>query len=166
MSALFHSYLCGRKATEWLINMQDLYKLVTRFRTAIDEAKENREFIQDFRFCNFPQGCCDDTCDLLAKYLHEHGIRTTQASGIYCDGNPENNTNHAWLLLDNITVIDITGDQFKWDDIFLRNNNPIYIGSENNFYHLFEDIRVYENFDVNSQPRLHGLYQKIKEYIR
>ena len=73
----------------------------------------------------------------MAQYLLEHGIRTHQVLGAYRDGIFENNTGHAWLIKGKI-IIDITGDQFRYDRIFLNFNEPVYVGRENEFYRLFE----------------------------
>lgn len=89
--------------------MNKIYELAKEFRDAIEEAKEDGEFVKDIRFRHFPSGCCDDTCELLAQYLLEHGIGTRQVLGAYRDGISENNTGHAWLIKGRI-IIDITGD--------------------------------------------------------
>lgn len=145
--------------------MDDIYKLVNQFRSAIESAKNAREFVRDLRFRQFPTGCCDDTCDLLAHYLLEHGIRSRQIVGTYSDGNPENNTGHAWLQLDDQTIIDITGDQFKYYNIFLNFDKAIYIGYKNNFYKLFKRVEIYENCKIDDNSRLLSLYQTIMKYI-
>lgn len=99
--------------------MEKLYQLASHFRKAIDKAWENGEFFKDIRFCRFPSGCCDDSCDLLGKYLDKHGYHTRQIAGTYRDGAFEDITGHAWLLYDNSTIIDITGDQFTvWVVLF------------------------------------------------
>ena len=144
--------------------MDKIYELAKKYRNAIEEAKEEGEFIKDVRFCQFPLGCCDDACDLLAQYLLEHGIRTHQVLGAYRDGIFENNTGHAWLIKGKI-IIDITGDQFRYDRIFLNFNEPVYVGRENEFYRLFERDRICENIDIKSNVRLYNLYKTISKYL-
>ena len=144
--------------------MDKIYELAKKYRNAIEEAKEEGEFIKDVRFCQFPSGCCDDACDLLAQYLLEHGIRTHQVLGAYRDGIFENNTGHAWLIKGKI-IIDITGDQFRYDRIFLNFNEPVYVGRENEFYRLFERDRICENIDIKSNVRLYNLYKTISKYL-
>ena len=39
MSALFHSYLCGRKAAEWLIHMTDAEKKLLQAQHRLEEAQ-------------------------------------------------------------------------------------------------------------------------------
>lgn len=54
----------------------DIYKIAEQFRCAIVSAKHNGEFDVRDRMHNFPGGCCDDACDLLAYYLrYEYGIQ-------------------------------------------------------------------------------------------
>ena len=58
---------------------QDVYNIAVNFRKAIIEAKANREFSFQDRMIKFPNGCCDDSCDLLAYYLYEtYYIHTKQ----------------------------------------------------------------------------------------
>ena len=84
--------------------------------------------------------------------------------GAYRDGIAENNTGHAWLIKGRI-IIDITGDQFRYDRIFLNFNVPVYVGKENDFYRLFERDRICENTDIKSNVRLYNLYKTISKYI-
>ena len=146
--------------------MKNLYQLVECFRFAIEEAVANREFYGDCRFQSFPRGCCDDTCDLLAEFLAEHNIKTLQVVGDYYDGNPENNTSHAWLCLDEEIIIDITGDQFKWDNTFLRFDKPIYIGPKTDFYRLFEIRNVAESCNIHNNPRLADIFERLQKYLK
>ena len=79
--------------------------------------------IEDFnienRMSNFPRGCCDDASDLLAYYLLEkYNIHTEQGNGVYCDDNPEHTTNHAWLIVNGESYIDITATQFMFCGAF------------------------------------------------
>ena len=52
------------------MKIQDIYSVAVSFHAAILEAKYNREFDRRDRMSNFPYGCCDDSCDLLAYYLY------------------------------------------------------------------------------------------------
>ena len=75
----------------------DIYRIAGQFRCAIVRAKRNGEFNFRDRMYNFPSGCCDDACDLLAYYLQrEYGITSCQGNGIYRDEDADNTTNHAW----------------------------------------------------------------------
>ena len=152
--------------------MKDIKRLANQFRDAIHLAKDAGEFYKDVLFCNFPRGCCGDASDLLAQFLLENGIRTYSVSGTYRDGSFDNTQSHAWLLTNNQTIIDITGDQFRYNPVFLNYDKSVYVGAEDHFYKLFEveDNGVYENFGIDAlgdmcQPRLNGLYQKIIKYI-
>ena len=145
--------------------MDELYSLVSSFRNAIDAACENDEFYKDIRFRRFPSGCCDDSCDLLGKYLEENGYHTQQAMGTYRDGAFEDITGHAWLLYNNSTIIDITGDQFKRNSLFFNFDKPVYIGENNAFHRMFDVDRICKNCDVTTNTRLLALYQIIERYL-
>lgn len=145
--------------------MDELYSVVSHFRNAIDTAWENGEFVKDIRFCRFPSGCCDDTCDLLGKYLKDKGYHTQQVMGTYRDGAFEDITGHAWLLYNKSTIIDITGDQFKMDPLFHNFDKPVYIGENNAFHRMFDIDRICENCNINGNDRLLELYQIIERYL-
>lgn len=53
------------------LDKNEIYNIAISFRTAIIKAKQNEEFTNKDRMFNFPSGCCDDSCDLLAYYLHD-----------------------------------------------------------------------------------------------
>ena len=151
--------------------MKDIIRLVNQFRDAMDVARDEGEFDKDFSFYKFPRGCCGDASDLLAQFLLENVIRTYYVCGTYRDGSFENSQSHAWLLTDNQTIIDITGDQFRDNPDFLNYDKSVYVGAEDDFHRLFEveDRDVRENgldaLGSMCQPRLNGLYRKIIKYI-
>jgi hypothetical protein len=87
-------------------------------------------------------------------------------------GDFEDTQSHAWLLTDNNIIIDITGDQFKYNNIFLNYDKSTYVGEIDDFHKLFEvEARdCYEHFGINGlgtagHSRLWGLYNAIKKYI-
>jgi hypothetical protein len=118
--------------------MKDIIQLANQFREAIEVAKEERAFYNDIVFCNFPVGCCGDTCDLLGQFLLDNDIKIYYVRGTYRDGLFEHMQTHAWLLTDNQNIIDITGDQFRYTPYLLNYNKSVYVGLENDFYRLFE----------------------------
>ena len=62
-----------------MIDLQELYQiqqLAERFRHAIEDAQEAREFVNHPPLRYFPRGCCEVASDLLAEYLRENGIDT------------------------------------------------------------------------------------------
>ncbi len=142
---------------------QDIFNIAVAFRAAILEAKYNREFDRRDRMSNFPGGCCDDACDLLAYYLYTvYDINTKQGNGVYRDNNPNNTTNHAWLVMDDGMVIDITINQFEF---FSKYDEGVYVGKENSFYKHLEDKRIYDNCDIIQNPRLWRDYQTVMSNI-
>lgn len=145
------------------LSENSIYNIAKSFRSAIVVAKQNREFSFRDRMSNFPGGCCDDSCDLLAYYLYAtYGLHTKQGNGVYRDNNPYNTTNHAWLILENGIMIDITADQF---DFFAEYAEGVYVGRENYFYRNLEDRRCYENYDISQNTRLWNDYQIIMNHV-
>lgn len=142
----------------------DIYNIAASFRSAIIVAKQNREFSGRDRISNFPSGCCDDSCDLLAYYLYDrYKIYTVQGNGVYRDNNPYNTTNHAWLVMNGDTIIDITGNQFEFCSRFVE---EVYVGKENSFYEMLEEKRFYKNCDIAQNERLWNDYQIIISYMQ
>lgn len=145
------------------LSENDIYNIAASFRSAIIVAKQNREFSGRNRMSNFPDGCCDDSCDLLAYYLYDrYKIYTEQGNGVYRDNNPYNTTNHAWLVMNGDTIIDITGDQFKFCAGFAE---EVYVGKENSFYEKLEEKRIYKNCDISQNEQLWIFYQIIMSYM-
>lgn len=144
------------------LEIQELFSIIVPFRKAIVNALLNREFSRKDRMSNFPYGCCDDSCDLLGYYLYDQfQINTKHINGVYRDSIPEEITNHAWLLLDDI-IIDITADQFS---SLIENNNGVYVGVENEFYQQLEDKQTLLNYDISENQRLWNDYQIILQYL-
>ena len=144
------------------LEIQELFSIIVPFRKAIVNALLNREFSRKDRMSNFPYGCCDDYCDLLAYYLYDRfQINTNQINGVYRDSIPEEITNHAWMLLDDI-IIDITADRFS---SLIENDNGVYVGVESEFYQLLEDKQTLLNYDIREDQRLWNDYQIILKYL-
>lgn len=151
-------------------NMEALKDLVRDFRFAIDKAIVDGCFFYDVRFSHFPNGCCDDTCYLLSQYLIDHGYYCDVITGSYYDGIPYNNMNHSWIRLQNGLIIDITGDQFKYNSLF-KFDLPVYIGAETDMHKKFAERRFIEKggISLTDSPcrveRMKSLYRIICSYI-
>lgn len=144
------------------ISKEEIYNIAVSFRTAIIKAKQNREFSKKDRMSNFPGGCCDDSCDLLAYYLHDKfQIHAKQVNGVYHDNHFYNKTNHVWLIVNDI-ITDITADQFP---SLIEYVNGIYVGSDSEFYKQLDDIKFVDNYNIKESPRLWQDYQVILKYI-
>ena len=107
------------------------------FRKAIERALEADRLCRTV-IGSFPSGCCGYTSDLLQRYLAEKGIATRYISGTYRDYSINDSQSHAWLELNDGTIVDITGDQFRFEPYPLQNDCPVYCGKPNDFYNLFE----------------------------
>ena len=150
---------------------KNIYSLVTKFRKAVERAQNEGAFKEDQILSRFPKGCCGIISSLLAKYLFENGINSYEVSGTFRSENPEETQSHAWLMLEDNTIVDITGDQFKYNEIFLYYSEKVYVGAMNEFYELFEDVEKFpyrdyteETSKINIQNKKN--YEIILSYIQ
>ena len=144
------------------LRREAIYGIAVSFRTAIIKAKQNQKFDRKDRMSNFPSGCCDDACDLLAFYLYdEFQINAKQVNGVYRDDNCYNTRNHVWLIVNDL-IIDITADQFP---TLIKHVNGIYVGTDGVFYKHLEDIKFQNNYNIKESLRLWNDYQIISKYI-
>lgn len=146
------------------MEQQELYNLAVQFRHAIMEAKWNREFHSGAdRMNNFPGGCCDDSADLFGYYLwSEYQIQSKQGNGVYRDDDPENTTNHAFTILGDGMIVDLTADQFWY---FSDSSDGIYVGPEIDFYSHLEEKNTYEHCDITCNKRLRHDYEAIRRHL-
>lgn len=141
----------------------EIYNIAEKFRLAILDAKFDRRFHYRDRMSNFPRGCCDDASDLFAYYLMEkYNLYTKQGNGTYCDKNPYNSTNHAWLVLDRKIIIDITATQFMFCGAFSKD---IYVGKSFSFYKNLDRVKIVKNYDITQSERLWNDYKIIMSYM-
>lgn len=148
------------------------------FRNAIDIAIKNDEFREIYPFYNFPNDCCDFTCDLLGQYLLEKGIATHQVNGV---SKFDESWHHVWLKTNDGVLIDITGDQFIGRISQLTENpEAVYVGKEAEIHNIFcrerrnasntnfIDENEFTSFDKQPNPRqktLIKLYDIISQYL-
>jgi len=147
--------------------MKRIEELAQRFRTAIEKAAEAGEADELNFFSRYPVGCCGDASDLLAEFFFANGIIAKYVCGT-CYHNNEMQS-HAWLLVDDTVIVDITGDQFKFNPIYYNFDRRVYVGASNKFYELFEvdslrDIHGYSSTALSTY-RLKKLYSTIIKYL-
>lgn len=155
--------------------IRKILELATKFRIAIESAKNNGRFSADQHFRDFPNGCCGITSELLAKFLMENGIKCklTYIVGTYRDYSLELSS-HAWLKIDNNIIVDITGDQFKYYPVPLNFYENVYVGLYNYFYNLFEidleeicnNYYPLDNSYIRNYLSRRKLYEIILEYVK
>ena len=151
-------------------------KLATQFRNALDAAHRAGEFAEDpwFKSTAFPKGCCGDVCYLLEHYLLEQGIPTYHVWGEYNDENPNNYQSHAWLLTTDFShTIDITGDQFIDNPLFLNYSHKVYVGKQDELHHMFkvEERNIRDSCRLSElrcmdESRLPRIYSTVINYIK
>ena len=144
------------------LSEEELLAVAINFREAIMAAKRAGRFTWRDRMHNFPGGCCDDSCDLLAHHLRkEYGIASIQRNGVYRDGNEYNTTNYVWLLVYGEIIIDLTVTQFPFG---FNMPNGLYFGKENVHYRKMK-ANPQGNYDINNSERLLNDYNIIMEYM-
>ena len=116
---------------------------------------------------DFPSGACGYASELLQRYLWEKGVFTLYVSGQY--GHGWSAQNHAWLETREGTVIDITGDQFKYKTP--RFTDPVYVGPrENGFHNMFDRGEpAFYRKDTDSicdDTRLDDRYRAVIKHLR
>lgn len=69
-----------------------------------------------------------------------------------------------WLVMDNNTIVDITGDQFA---VLVGFNEEVYVGKKNSFYKRLERERkqISENYNIVQDARLWNDYKIIMSYV-
>lgn len=150
-------------------NICYIEKLSLSFRNAIEKALQNGDFVDNLVYSRFPHGCCGMTSDLLAFFFESHNIKAKYVCGITSRGETLISQSHAWLLIDETIIVDITGDQFKLDKCFYNFDKKVFVGKHHPFYSLFvvdpeKDIQEYKDFDFLSFS-LKNLYNRIIKYI-
>jgi len=160
------------------MNVREIEYLSSKFRSGIEKAYEYRMFTQQ-PFSNFPNGCCGDAPDLLAQYLIDNSqgrnIQCKYVYGTYEYDQFDNKFGHAWLVVNDSIIVDITADQrqFKNKRIFPQDViGPCFVGKKSEFHSLFE-IDIYQCRKIyglqylgeNAYTRLKTLYEVILDHI-
>ena len=146
------------------MELQELYDIALNFRKAIMEAKWEREFYSPSdRMNNFPGVCCDDSADLFGYYLREkYNITSKQGNGIYRARNSYNTRNHAFTILEDGTIIDLTADQFP---AFSDCPDGIYVGPQISFHRRLDRKTKGDHCDITRTERLWHDYEAISKYL-
>ena len=91
-------------------------ELASAYRAAICSAHQDGRFVNDIPFKSFPQGCCGNTCYLLAEHLRQVGINTIWYS------TERRDWSHAWLVVKDERVKEPTTNN---QDLFLAERTNI-----------------------------------------
>lgn len=148
--------------------MDTVLKLATEFRSAIEAAEAAGEFQHDICFYRFPTACCGDATDLLGQYFMDHGIPSKYVCGTYYYGRDSyDSQSHAWLLLDDGRIADITADQFNGQRLYSHDYRPVYVGEMDAAYKIFEVEpcrNIHDNVGIQGIARLSELYKIILKW--
>ena len=149
--------------------MTELEVIAQKFRAAIEKAIDAGE--QEDFFRKFPTGQCGHTTDMLIQYLLDQGYQhVIYVNGRYCGDNWDDHWSHTWLE-HNGTIVDITGDQFKYHPLPLKYDVPVYVGMVDRWHKLFdiEHGSYHEHRGLEkSWTNYHELvrwYEIIKKYL-
>lgn len=156
-----------------MVNKYKTTDLANKFRKGIENAQASGEFNKRSILEYFPNGCCDLTSELLAKYFIENGIKNIQrVHGSYYVYYDENES-HVWILIDNEIIVDITGDQYKNNKSPFVFSNKVYVGNPTDFHNSFEKYEKEKYSGILSSektslgnPSDNEVYEIIKKYIR
>ncbi len=153
---------------------EELLYEATRFRRAIEKAKDAGEFdSQQFkaeRMKNFPYDCCDDTADLFTHYLyHEFEIDSIRINASYYDKQLKRDCYHDWQVTEG-WLIDLTGDQFENDRSIPIKAEAIYVGQMDDFHRQFKIRRQEHSCGIECLgdgcwDRMYGLYGAIMRHL-
>lgn len=151
-----------------MIEDDELFKIASTFRDAIENAKLDGKFTHDCRFKIFPCGCCDDSAVLLSEYLKLLGIECKIVEGTYYDDDPEITSSHGWIEMPDGRIVDITGDQYKYNPV-TKFSEPVYVGTCTEFHKMFSENMFTESQGIQGEivrrNRLLKLYNIICEYL-
>ncbi len=180
------NYECafGERVLRMRTNVAEIRKYAQVFRTAIEEAHAANVFAGNPLMERFPSGSCGETTDLLGEFLVSNGINNLYyvCGTHYPDtGDDEKDfqgrQSHAWINIgypmnDDSLIVDITGDQFKYNPEYGCYDKSVYVGKRDTFHCLFEidDRDVHEchgikDYDSCAQVKLFELYSEIVNRI-
>ena len=104
----------------------------------------------------------------MSEYLTCLGVDCKIIEGTYYDDDPEITSSHGWIEINNETIIDITGDQYKYNPV-TRFSEAVYVGKYTEFHRMFRDNLFKEPQGIHGEMvrkrRLTELYNIICEYL-
>lgn len=144
---------------------EDLYAIAVSFRSAIEEAVHDGKLRE---MVTFPRGCCSFASDLLQRHLFEQSIFTWYMSGEY--GYGWDAESHAWLEAEDGTVIDITGDQYRFNEKLLFSDS-VYVGPRDDGFHNKFELDKPIAYEISNDPfgrnrEFDKRYEIVKGYLR
>ena len=143
-------------------DIERIQELATAFREAIEKTS-----FSSYPMLHFPNGCCGDATIYLSEYLMENGFQAEYYCGLHPRREGMNPQRHAWVILEDGTIADITGDQFKNDSEHLNYDKPVYVGEVDDFHGLFATCQTrhiggIDCYDEGNRTRLKAEYERIK----
>ena len=147
------------------MDIEKVTELATSFRKAIEDT-----IFSTHPMNNFPSGCCEEAASYLSEFLQENGFASEYYCGLHPRGEGMNPKRHAWVILEEGIVADITGDQFKNDSEHLYYDKPVYVGEMDEFHMLFSICKTrhaggFDCYDEGKKTQLRKEYERIMENL-
>lgn len=134
--------------------MEDIVKiekLATQIRNTIIKMGHDEFPDSDF-LLEYPNGCCGDASNLLAKFLRDNDIKCEYVWGM------RGQQSHAWLECDDL-IVDISADQFP------EIKEKILITTDKSWHNKFKRQKRsdgdFEKFGAYNKRRLTTSYKNI-----
>lgn len=136
--------------------LNELKKHAITFHDAIVSI-DSTKYPRNLGFENFPNGCCGNASQIMARYLSSRGYEVEYVGGLR-----QANT-HGWLECQGI-IVDITAYQFSGNDAIIvkPKGKKKHIGFKETDRYMCED-KPFSGRDVRS--RLEVFYQEVLNYI-
>ena len=165
----YHIHI-GCRFSEGVYSMgQKLFELAVKFRKTIEAAQEAGEPNEYIR--GFPRGQCGHISDIFSQYLIDSEIGPVfYVNGTYYGDDWDDRWSHTWLEVDG-NIIDMTADQFKFNEVPLHNETPVYVGLMNDWYRLFDIEHGSHNVHKGLERQwfnyreLKECYETVKDYL-
>ena len=158
------------------MNISELEEIAFAFRNALEEARYDLKF-KNPCLMDFPRGSCGETSELIAEYLLKNKkihckIISAEISGDSFD----DMFSHAWIEINDNIIIDITADQYKYDNYFNEVKEwivPCYVGKKTELHNMFEiipnGIREFRGIEFYNDPSRTNLiyeYNIVMDYLK
>ena len=147
-----------------MADREKIFKMAFELRAAIVRTPRGGTVLDCFPCCS-----CGIATNLICEYLLQQGVKSRYHCGECWYGPEMKYQSHAWTILEDGMIVDITGDQFKERPEFLKYDIPVYVGPTNDFYNLFTGTQTDHEggIDLYNPPdrQLRALYNRIVENL-
>ena len=158
------------------MNITELKEIALAFRNALEEARYDGKF-KNPCLIDFPRGSCGETSDLIAEYLLKNKkIHCKIISAKISGDSFDKMFSHAWIEINDNIIIDITADQYKYENYFNEVKEwtiPCYVGRKTALHNMFEiipnGISEFQGIEFYGNPARMNLineYSIVMDYLK